>query len=263
MILAETTHASSNAFSHTPRVDNWFANWFDSKHYHQLYAHRSDAEAAGFIDVLIDRLEPEEHASILDLGCGAGRHAKYLASKGYCVTGLDLSAASIRAARRSERPGLRFLRHDMRMPFGRAAFDYVFNMFTSFGYFEDADEHRSVVFNIATALRRGGRLVLDYLNVPYAEAHLTPAEVKEVDGVTYRITRWSDAFAFYKRIRIDEAPTGFVEHVERVAKFTLADFLAMFAHAGLTLEAVYGDYALQRYDARTSPRLILIARRER
>src|SRR5215470_3978830 len=114
MISATNPANSANsalALLEQPRVDNWFANWFDSPHYHQLYAHRSDAEAAGFIDALIDRLTPEEHASILDLGCGAGRHAKYLASKGFCVTGLDLSAASIRAARRSERPGLRFQRH--------------------------------------------------------------------------------------------------------------------------------------------------------
>ena len=36
--------------------NGWFAVWFDSPHYHQLYAHRSDAEAAGFIDALTARL---------------------------------------------------------------------------------------------------------------------------------------------------------------------------------------------------------------
>lgn len=239
----------------------WFASWFDSPDYHKLYAYRSDAEAAGFIDALIGRLQPEEHASILDLGCGAGRHAIHLASKGFCVTGLDLAAASIRLARRSERPGLRFARHDMRVPFGRDAFDYVFNMFTSFGYFEDADEHRLVVRNIARALHAGGRLVLDYLNVPYAEVRLMRSETRTIDGATYRLTRWSDSTHFHKRIRIerDGQPAG--EHVERVAKFTYVDFDEMFARYGLAIEAVYGDYALRPYELQTSPRLILIARR--
>jgi len=244
----------------------WFAAWFDSPHYHTLYAHRSDTEAAAFIDALIDRLQPGDDASILDLGCGAGRHARYLASKGFDVTGLDLSAASIRRAQRFERPGLRFRRHDMRVPFGRQAFDYVFNMFTSFGYFADAAEHQRVVRNIANALQPGGRLVLDYLNVPHAEARLTPSEIKPIDGVTYRVTRWSDSTHFYKRIQIDTADAadtdaGAGEHVERVAKFTYADFDDMFARSGLSIEAVYGDYALQLYDVQTSPRLILVARR--
>ena len=236
----------------------WFASWFDSHYYHTLYAHRSDAEAAGFIDALVHRLQPEEHASILDLGCGAGRHAKYLASKGFCVTGLDLAESSIRTAQRSERPGLRFLRHDMRLPFGRQAFDYVFNMFTSFGYFDDAAEHQRVLQNIATALRSGGLLVLDYLNVRPAEARQVPSEIKEIGDVTYRVTRWNDATHFYKRIEVDHVEH--VEHVERVAKFTLGDFTKMLAGVGMSIEAVYGDYALRPYDAASSPRLILMAR---
>ena len=31
----------------------WFASWFDSPHYQQLYAHRSDAEAAGLSDPVV------------------------------------------------------------------------------------------------------------------------------------------------------------------------------------------------------------------
>jgi len=240
----------------------WFASWFDSHYYHKLYAHRNDGEAAGFIDALVGHLQPEEHAGILDLGCGAGRHAKYLASKGFCVTGIDLAAASIREAKRSERPGLRFARHDMRVPFGRQAFDYVFNMFTSFGYFDEPSEHLAVVRNIASALKPGGRLVLDYLNIHYAEARLMPEEAREIDGVTYRVTRWTDAGHFFKRIAIeDERAAQRIEHVERVAKFTLRDFGRMFACHGLAIEAVYGDYRLHPYCDRTSPRLILVARK--
>jgi steroid delta-isomerase-like uncharacterized protein len=55
---------------------------------------------------------------------------------------LDLSEASIRTAKSFEHDGLRFACHDMRRRFGTGAFDYVFNLFTSFGYFETAAEHR-------------------------------------------------------------------------------------------------------------------------
>jgi len=45
------------------REPEWFATWFDSSHYHRLYAHRDEQEAAGFIDRLIDRLPPAPGAT--------------------------------------------------------------------------------------------------------------------------------------------------------------------------------------------------------
>jgi SAM-dependent methyltransferase len=240
----------------------WFACWFDSPHYHRLYAHRSDTEAAGFIDVLIGRLRPRDGSRILDLGCGAGRHARHLATKGYDITGIDLSAGSIAAAKTAERPHLRFRRQDMRVPFGSRSFDYVFNFFTSFGYFEGEGDHATVVRNIAAALKEGGRVVLDYLNVRHAEQHLTPREDFTVDGIAYRITRWVDGGSFVKRIVIDDGRIGSpMQHVERVARFTLGDFDRMLSVQGLTIEEVYGDYRLGAYDAQTSPRLIVVARK--
>jgi len=245
----------------SPERSEWFASWFDSVHYHKLYAYRDDPEAARFLDKLVARLRPGRRARVLDLGCGAGRHSKCLASKGLRVTGMDLAAGSIREAKKSEQPGLRFLQHDMRVPFGREAFDYVFNFFTSFGYFEEPREHVAVVRNMATSLRPGGRLVLDYLNVRHAEARLTFEEVKEIDGVIYRLARWTDARHFFKRIVVEDGDSEPLEYVERVAKFTLQDFERLFAPHDLSLEEVHGDYCLSPYSSLTSPRMILVARK--
>jgi SAM-dependent methyltransferase len=252
MMLTTTVQAS-------PERSEWFASWFDSVHYHKLYGYRDDAEAARFLDELIARLRPRRRARVLDLGCGAGRHSKYLASKDLRVVGMDLAAGSIREAKKSEQPGLRFLQHDMRVPFGREAYDYVFNFFTSFGYFEKPDEHLTVVRNMATSLGQGGRLVLDYLNVRYAETRLTSEEVKQIDGVIYRLTRWTDARSFFKRIVVEDGAGKPLEYVERVAKFTLQDFERMFALHDLSIEEVHGDYRLSPYNALTSPRMILVA----
>jgi SAM-dependent methyltransferase len=239
----------------------WFASWFDSTHYHRLYSHRSAAEAAGFIDALIARRMLTGGAAVLDLGCGAGRHARYLASKGFDVTGLDLSEESLRLARPGESPTLRFVRQDMREPFGDGRFDHVVNLFTSFGYFDELDDHLTVVENIAASLKSGGNVVIDYLNVRNAEAHLVPAEAVERDGVSYQISRWVGGRHIFKRMVIREEAKAPVTVVERVARLGLADFRFMFGLCGLEMEAVHGDYALARFDEDASPRLIVIGRK--
>jgi SAM-dependent methyltransferase len=241
----------------------WFDSWFDSEHYQRLYAHRDDGEASRFVDRLVARLGVAGRASILDLCCGNGRHAVRLASRGFSVTGLDLSTASLALARARGNHAVHWMRHDMRRPFGNAAYDYILNLFTSFGYFEDPADHFSVVSNIARALKPEGRVVIDFLNVRHAERHLRRHEIIRRDAIVYHITRWSDRAAIFKRIVIDD-PVRKVPFalVERVARLALRDFELTFAQCGLQFEAIYGDYTLTPFDVHSSDRLILVARKK-
>jgi SAM-dependent methyltransferase len=245
----------------TTAAAEWFASWFDTSYYHQLYAHRDVSEAADFIDALVGRLRPPAEAAILDLGCGAGRHARRLAAKGFDVTGLDLSADSIRLASAFGHERLRFARHDMRDPFGFETFDYVLNLFTSFGYFDRAEDHLAVVRNVAASLKPRGVFVLDYLNVRRAEAHLTPYQTVERDGVRYAISRRVEAGHILKLISVDTGGGTPLHYEERVARFSFEDLQLMFALYGLTVDAVYGDYRLAPFDAEASPRLVIQLRK--
>ena len=114
----------------------WFKRWFNSTYYHKLYGNRNEQEASDFINKLNGNLQPVPGSTILDVGCGTGRHCRQLASKGFTVTGFDLASSSIREAKKFETASLHFFRHDMRSPFGLNQFDYAFNFFTSFGYFK-------------------------------------------------------------------------------------------------------------------------------
>ncbi|HET9824047.1 MAG TPA: class I SAM-dependent methyltransferase [Chitinophagaceae bacterium] len=238
----------------------WFASWFDTNYYHQLYRHRDDKEAENFIDMLLNEIRPGKDSVMLDLGCGSGRHSKYLASKGYKVFGLDLAASSIREAKKSANESLHFFKWDMRKPFGKKNFDLVFSFFTSFGYFNSQQENNKVIGNMATALKDGGTILIDYLNIGYAENHLVAVEEMEIDGVRYHINRWSDDRFIYKRIAImDRRQVVSKAYTEQVARFTLGDFDQMFHENGLQCESVYGDYRLNDYDAQSSERMILTA----
>jgi SAM-dependent methyltransferase len=240
----------------------WFKSWFDSAYYHKLYAHRSEKEAADFIDELIAELQPAEHAVMLDVGCGNGRHCRQLAAKGFNVMGIDLAFSSIKHAKKYETPLLHFFQHDMRFPFGNNYYDYVFSFFTSFGYFKDDTENQKVIRNMASALKPGGTLVFDYINAQYTAEHLVPSEEKEIDGIIYSIARWMDNKHFLKKIVIDDNQIGEnLEYTEQVARFSLKDFEFMFTMNYLEIEEIYGDYKLNEYDGKKSPRLIIIARK--
>ena len=245
----------------SPNVINatWYKYWFNSQFYHQLYANRDEQEAAAFINAMVEYLQPEQGASVLDLGCGNGRHSRQLAGKGLQVTGIDLAASSIAFAKNKSTPGTHFYRHDMRMPFGNSLFDIVFNFFTSFGYFQTQAENHQVICNISDSLKPGGLLVMDYLNVNYAANRLVAHETKEIDGVEFTISRWMTATHFYKKIIIDsnsgEPPLEFTEQVEKIR---LEQFDEMFKAYGMSIEKVFGNYQPGSYDQDSSPRLIMI-----
>ena len=240
----------------------WFDNWFDTPYYHQLYFKRDEEEAAAFIDRLIAYLQPPPGSKMLDVACGKGRHAKQLADKGFNVAGIDLSAASIADAKQFEQDNLQFYEHDMRQPFWINYFDYAFNFFTSFGYFRTRREHDAAIRTIANSINEKGTLVIDYLNVHYAEDHLVHSFDKEVDGTNFHITKWMDEDHFYKKIEVEH--DSFTEphiYTEKVAKFSLGDFTDMLSYQGMQVREVFGDYELGNYHVRKAPRMIILAKK--
>lgn len=199
---------------------------------------------------------------MLDIACGRGRHSKILASMGFYVTGIDISPESIAEARQSESANLEFYIHDMRLPFRTNYFHYAFNFFTSFGYFKTRREHDDAIRTIAGSLQLNGTLVIDYLNVHYAEDHLVHDEAKVIGTTRYTIHRWDDEGHFYKKIIVtDPGLSQPVFYTEKVAKFSLGDFTDMLSFHGLQIQQVYGDYQLGNYDIRKTPRLILVAKK--
>ena len=240
----------------------WFEDWFNSPYYHQLYFKRDEAEAAAFISKLIDHLKPLPGSQMLDIACGKGRHSRMLAAKGFHVTGIDLSVDSIKEAKKYESENLEFFVHDMRLPFWMNYFHYAFNFFTSFGYFNTRREHDNSIRTIAQSIKPGGIFVIDYLNVHYAEDHLIHKSEVEIDGINYYLTKWFDETHFYKKIVVeDENLSKPIEHLEKVAKFSLGDFTEMLAYHKLQIQEVYGDYNFNEYHVKNSPRMVMIAKK--
>ncbi len=113
------------------------------------------------VDFLARQLPVADFHNIVDLCCGSGRHARLLAERGYCVTGVDSNTTALAAAREAGPPSVTYNEGDMRdsdaIPLGT---DAVLCMWQSFGYF-DQTTNRQVLANIANRLQPGGRFVLD------------------------------------------------------------------------------------------------------
>jgi SAM-dependent methyltransferase len=239
----------------------WFTSWFDTPYYHTLYKNRDYAEASLFIDNITRFLKLEQRTVCWDLCCGKGRHSIYLNKKGYRVIGTDLSEQSILEASKSANEALEFYQHDMRRLFRTNYFDVVFNLFTSFGYFERREDDLHVFQSVQKALKSSGLFVFDYLNSNYIKSILVESDSKTIDGITFQISKTIEDNTIIKNIDfIDKGESHHFE--ERVKLFDKTYFENLASDCNLTILNTFGNYHLQEFDEKTSPRLILVLQKK-
>ena len=234
----------------------WYASWFNTPFYHILYKDRNYSEAENFMYNLTNYLNIPENGKILDLACGKGRHSIYLNKIGFNVTGVDLSKNSIAYAKQFENDTLKFNVHDMCKPY-HEQFDAVFNLFTSFGYFENEEDNLNTIKAIKANLNEVGFGVIDFLNSDYVINNLVTEDIKTIEGIEFHQKRYEKDGYIVKNISFSAEGKDF-KFQERVRAFTLADFEALFEKAGVYLLDVFGDYKLNKYHKNTSKRLILM-----
>ena len=236
----------------------WYKSWFDSPYYHILYSHRDENEAKHFLDKIISELRLKSGMKILDAACGRGRHSVYLNKKGFDVTGYDLSAVNCAYNKKSECRTLHFFVHDMRKPFRENYFDVALNLFSSFGYFETENENRLAIHSLGKSLRKGGQLVIDFMNVGRAVKHLRKEDIIKVKDIAFKIRKHTENNFIIKTIEIED--NAFIhEYSEKVMLLDRSHFENYFDQAGLKTKSVFGNYNLDPFDPAHSERLIIIA----
>jgi len=235
---------------------NWYSSWFDTPYYHILYKDRNYREAQVFMDNLTHYLNLPEKAKVLDLACGKGRHSIYLNQLGYDVLGADLSENSIAEASKNSNETLHFKVHDMREPF-EEKFDAIFNLFTSFGYFENDEDNLTTLKAIKASLSEYGFAVIDFMNVTQVIETLVPQEVKTVDEIDFHIKRYVEDGHIFKEIDFEDQGRKY-HFTEKVKALTLKDFQDLMDEAGIYLLDIFGDYKLKKFHKTESERLIMI-----
>ncbi len=247
----------------------WYEEFFgeDYVRFHLRGGEWLEERTAPQCDFVVSALELKSGARVLDLCCGQGRHAVELARRGFQVAGLDLSEYLLGLAReRAEQAGaeVEFVGCDMREIPWENEFDAVVNLFTSFGYLESDEEDEQVLHAVRTALRPGGRLLIDHHNREQTtswfgqgrqlwdehEGHIL-LENHDWDVAHSRVTMTRTIVASDGARR----ETGFVLRI-----YSHSEMLAMFKRAGLEWVRTYGGYDGSQY-AWDSRRMIIIARK--
>jgi cyclopropane fatty-acyl-phospholipid synthase-like methyltransferase len=237
----------------------WFASWFDTNYYHILYQSRDDVEATEFIERLVHFMRLKPNTPVLDLACGKGRHAKTLADLGLNVTGLDLSENSIHEARKHSCTNLTFGVHDMREVYNDT-FEVVFNLFTSFGYFDDQKDNEKVIKAVYEMLTDSGFFVIDFMNATRVIEQLVNKETKTAGGIEFRLSRSVINEHIVKQIDFDDKGEHF-HFEERVQALRLNDFRNLLEKNGFEIVHLFGNYTLDSFEEKNSERLIIIAKK--
>jgi len=219
-------------------MTEWFEEWFGEEYLH-LYPHRDDEDADRLVRLIADRLALPPETRVLDVACGAGRHARAFEQLGFRTVGLDLSSPLLARARSIT--GAPLVRADMRhLPVRPRSLDLVVNLFTSFGYFDDDRDHEAALAAMIEAVRPGGWFVIDFLNASWVRETLVPEEHAVVAGTEVRIERWLHDRERYVMKTIS-VPDG-RQFVERVRLLEPAELRRMIERHGAVVEHQLGSY---------------------
>ena len=244
--------------------ENWYESFFTGPA-NAFWEKMVPAEAtAADIAFAARHLALAKGAKILDVPCGAGRHALALAEHGYEVTGVDLSEEAIgRATACASERGLpvRFIRSDMRRFEADGAFDGAICFGNSISYF-DAGGSALFFRKLAQSLNPGGRLILDSFSCAESIFPLQPVRQLTFEGGAYDARMAYDAMTS-RLCTAAELRLGNEVHKLRYAHYvvTAGALVHQLEEAGLRTLALYGDTEDTPFAA-GSRRLLLVADRE-
>jgi SAM-dependent methyltransferase len=205
-----------------------------------------------------------EQARILDVPCGDGRLCIELASRGYHVTGVDLTPHFLERARsraRERQLEVVLEERDMRdLPWNRE-FDGALCWWGSFGYFDDAG-NATFLRAVAQALRPGARFIVDTHVAESLLTHYQPRGWQQVGDVyvlqerTYDHTRsrMQEVWTFMRGDRVETRRFS-------IRVYTYRELCELLAVAGFDVDQGYGSLSGDPFET-GARRLHLVAQKQ-
>ena len=239
---------------------NQWQDWINSPFYALYYEATAPSAVSPALLSIIKKSRKAAGQQILIAGCGTGKGCEELAALGYDVTGTDYSFALIEKALTIQHERLHFYQHDLRLPFWSNYFQLAFCTAAAFGHYDTRREHENLLRTIAGSLLPGGVLVLEHSGTG---VHEQDADSKQLIGDTfYSVEQRVDESHYYARITVtDPSLVEPVHYIKQKEKFSVAELTGMLENQGLSVQAMYGDDSLGKFDERTSGKIVMVAKK--
>jgi SAM-dependent methyltransferase len=243
--------------------------WFDDDSFwREFYPHMFTEPRMAASEELarkVIKLAKPKGKDILDLCCGPGRYAVWLAKKRYRVTGVDRTKFLLTKARANVKKAgvkIEFVQKDMRDFVRPESFDLVLNIFTSFGYFENKNEDMLVLNNIYTSLRPGGTLVIDVMGKERLAKIFLPTVTDVLPDGTIIVQKhkvvkdWTRIYNEWLLIKKGKVRSFKFEHTI----YSGQELRELLERAGFMGIKLYGNFKGDKYD-NNAVRLIAVAKK--
>lgn len=120
------------------------------------------------VDDIIQIAGFKSGCTLLDVGCGQGRHSIEFANRGFDVLGIDASEINIvKAKSRIGNTAVKFKQWDARKRLTEKSFDYAICLYDVIGSYRTLEENTEIIHQLANRLRKGGRAVISVMNMQY------------------------------------------------------------------------------------------------
>lgn len=247
--------------------------WYDdvfAEHFTFLFPQTWEETAQRDAQFVYDQLGLSDDASVLDVGCGDGRHAIELAKLGLNVTGIDNSLAMLlAAAAHKEGSGVEddrvtFIHGDMRRLPRDREFDAVMCVGTTLGYFEE-EQNRQCLQEMVDRLAPHGRLLLHVFNRDFVAPHLPSRSWWQ--GRRCMVIDEAEMNFFANRLRVHRTiifdDGRQYEHFMFMRAYTVQDLGKAMSALGLRVVEVSGSRDTRgRFYGSASPDIWILAERK-
>ena len=165
-----------------------------ASYYNLLYHDKNYAAEADYLNTIIQKHHPNAQ-SILELGCGTGKHALLLAEKGYSVHGIDISEEMVQAAQTLQKKHtsyahkLSFSTSDLRTLNLEKKYDVVASLFHVISYQTTNDDLNKAFQTASKHLNPGGLFVFDFWYGPAVLTQQPHVRIKRMEDNNIHVTR--------------------------------------------------------------------------
>ncbi len=216
-------------------------------------------------DFLVDTLNIQPGAALLDIPCGHGRHTIELARQGFRLTSLDISTEFIQSLRQqvaAENLPVEVIHGDLLKTNIKSGFDGAYCLGNSFGYV-DFDGMQVFVEKVANALKPGARFVINsglvaesiLANFPLTKHYVLGDLTMDIRNSYVMEESYMATELLYTKAGRSE------KHYFKHYVYTLSEIRRLLAMHGLRIIALYNSTEKLPYQL-ADPQLYMVAQKQ-